>query len=74
MSIEKKLLSRVTPLAQEYAMFPEGGTVLCCVSGGVDSMSLLWFLRQQAPRLGFTLRACHLDHQTRPQYCLLSNC
>ena len=67
MSIEKKLLSRVTPLAQEYAMFPEGGTVLCCVSGGVDSMSLLWFLRQQAPRLGFTLRACHLDHQTRPR-------
>ena len=67
MSIETKLLARVKPLAEEYAMFPAGGTVLCCVSGGVDSMSLLWFLRRQSARLGFTLRACHMDHMTRPR-------
>lgn len=67
MSIEKKLLARVKPLAEEYAMFPSGGTVLCCVSGGADSMSLLWFLHRQSAHLGFTLRACHMDHMTRPR-------
>ena len=67
MSEEKKLLSRVMPLAEEYAMFPAGGTVLCCVSGGVDSMSLLHFLAGQATRLKFQLHACHFDHAIRPE-------
>ena len=67
MSEEKKLLARVIPLAEEYAMFPAGGTVLCCVSGGVDSMSLLHFLAGQSARLGFQLHACHFDHGIRPE-------
>ena len=67
MSEEKKLLARVMPLAEEYAMFPAGGTVLCCVSGGVDSMSLLHFLAGQSVRLGFQLHACHFDHGIRPE-------
>ena len=67
MSEEKKLLARVMPLAEEYAMFPAGGTVLCCVSGGVDSMSLLHFLAGQSARLGFQLHACHFDHGIRPE-------
>lgn len=66
MNAERNLLARVKPLAGEYAMFPPGGCVLCCVSGGVDSMSLLHFLASQAKRLGFSLRACHYDHMTRP--------
>lgn len=67
MSAEKELLSRVVPLAEEYAMFPRGGTVLCAVSGGVDSVSLLHFLAKQAPRYGFALAACHLNHGIRPE-------
>lgn len=66
MSIEKKLFARVKPLAEEYAMFPRDATVLCCVSGGVDSMSLLHFLKTQSAHFGFALRACHFDHMTRP--------
>lgn len=66
MSAEKTLLQRVKPLAEEYAMFPEGGNLLCCVSGGVDSISLLHFLAGQARLYGFHLYACHFDHKTQP--------
>lgn len=67
MSAEKNLLSRVKPLAEEYGMFPAGGSVLCCVSGGVDSISLLHYLSSQANAYGFTLYACHYDHMTQPR-------
>lgn len=67
MSAEKNLLQRVKPLAEEYGMFPSGGSVLCCVSGGVDSISLLHFLAGQATVCGFTLYACHYDHMTQPR-------
>ena len=66
MSAEKNLFQRIKPLAEEYAMFPKGGSVLCCVSGGVDSIALLHFLSRQADFWAFTLYACHFDHQLRP--------
>ena len=66
MSARQNLYARVKPLAEEYGMLPAGATVLCCVSGGVDSMSLLHFLRAQSAQRGFTLRACHFDHMARP--------
>ena len=46
-------------LAMEYDMLPRGGTVLCAVSGGADSVYLLhrlWLLRDI---LGFNLIAAH---------------
>ena len=49
MSARQKLYARVKPLAGEYGMLPSGATVLCCVSGGVDSMCLLHFLHMVAP-------------------------
>ncbi len=66
MSAEKQILARVRPLAEEYGMFPRGGTILCCVSGGSDSMCLLHFLHQFASHWGYTVRACHMDHVTQP--------
>lgn len=66
MSARQKLYARVKPLAGEYGMLPSGATVLCCVSGGVDSMCLLHFLHTQSAQWGFTLRACHFDHMVRP--------
>ena len=66
MSAEKTLLQRVAPLAGEYAMF-SAPTILCCVSGGVDSMSLLHFLSRRSEKEGFSLHACYYDHQLRPE-------
>lgn len=66
---EKSLLARVQPLVREYDMLPAGGVVLCCVSGGVDSMVLLHLLCALSRRQGaeFTLHACHFDHAIRPE-------
>ena len=43
--------------------FPEGGRVLCAVSGGLDSMCLLHFC---AALDGFTVTAAHFNHRLRP--------
>lgn len=42
------------------------GVVLVAVSGGPDSTALLSVLASLSPRLGFALRACHVDHGIRP--------
>ncbi len=69
MTNEKSLLARVQPLVQEYDMLPAGGVVICCVSGGVDSMVLLHLLCDLSKRQGakFTLHACHFDHGIRSE-------
>ena len=46
---------------------PEGGTLLCAVSGGRDSVCLLHYLASVAPRRGFSVAAAHLNHQMRPE-------
>ena len=42
--------------------FPRGGSVLCAVSGGLDSMCLLHFLLEQP---GFHATAAHFNHRLR---------
>ncbi len=46
---------------------PEGGVLLCAVSGGRDSVCLLHYLASIAPEHGFTVAAAHLNHQMRPE-------
>ena len=59
--IEEKLRT----LAAEYDMLPRGGTVLCAVSGGLDSMCLLHLLRGLEGELGFQTTAAHFNHSLR---------
>jgi len=47
-------------------MLPQGGTVLCAVSGGRDSMALLHLLSGLAAEVGFQVVAAHFNHQLRP--------
>lgn len=46
---------------RRYQMLPAHGRVLCCLSGGADSVALLLVLRE----LGAEVCACHLNHQLR---------
>lgn len=62
------MLDHALALIDEYAMLPPGGTVLCAVSGGADSLCLLHFLRVLAEERGFTLHAAHFDHQLRGEF------
>lgn len=58
---------RELALIQQYDMFPRGGTVLCAVSGGADSIYLLDRLRiMRAPfSFDFTLIVAHYNHHLR---------
>lgn len=59
------MLNHARALAQEYAMLPRGGTVLCAVSGGADSMCLLHWLLQGAEAGGYAVAAAHYNHRLR---------
>lgn len=51
------------------AGFPldQAGSILCAVSGGMDSMCLLHLLWEARESLGLTVSAATYDHQLRPQ-------
>ena len=59
------MLERVAALTREYDMLPAGGTVLCAVSGGADSICMLHLLRSLGERDGFQVAAAHFNHRLR---------
>ena len=59
------LLERVRDAIREHALIRPGDKVLCAVSGGLDSMSLLDILAVLSPELNFGLAAASLDHGLR---------
>ncbi len=51
---------------KEYEMIAQGNNVLACVSGGADSMALVYFLFSNKDELGIkSLFACHYNHGIR---------
>ena len=46
-------------------LIPPGAHVTCAVSGGPDSMCMLWVLRQVRDELDITLSCAHYDHGLR---------
>lgn len=56
------------PWMERWGMLPpQGGVLLCAVSGGRDSVCLLHYLAAVAPERGFTVAAGHLNHRMRPE-------
>ena len=54
------------PWMEQWNMLPEpGGTVLCAVSGGRDSMCLLHYLYTLSRHRDFRVAAAHLNHGMR---------
>lgn len=47
------------------ALIAPGNTVTCAVSGGADSMALLWALHGLRESMGFGLRCAHYNHGLR---------
>ncbi len=45
---------------------PAGGTILCAVSGGRDSVCLLHYLHSISDECGFSVAAAHYNHHMRP--------
>ena len=59
------MLDRVARTVERHEMFTAGQKVGVAVSGGADSVCLLFALRELAPRWGIVLSVLHLDHGLR---------
>lgn len=51
---------------EKYHMADKEESLLCCLSGGADSVALLLCLKE----CGFNVRACHVNHQLRGEESL----
>ncbi len=60
-----ELPRQVLAFGDGFGMFPQGGTILCALSGGVDSMALLTLLPALADGRGLRIHAAHYNHQLR---------
>ena len=59
------MLNKLRTAIRRYEMVSPGDTVICAVSGGADSMALLWGMFLLKEKLGFRLEAAHFNHQLR---------
>ncbi len=66
MTRSEALRRAVEAYCRRWEMLPEGGLVLCAVSGGRDSMALLHLLSAIGERRGFRVAAAHYNHRLRP--------
>ena len=61
-----RVLERVTRTAREHEMFRPGDVVVVCVSGGPDSVCLLYSLWYLRSLFRIRLEVFHFDHRLRP--------
>ena len=59
------MLTEVCRQLRRYDMTAPGDTVTCAVSGGADSMALLWAMYLLREKLEIDLRAAHFNHRLR---------
>ena len=61
------MLNKMLAAIRRYEMVEPGDTVICAVSGGADSMALLWGMWLLKEKLGITLEAAHYNHKLRAE-------
>jgi len=61
------MLNKLLSFIRKYDMIRSGDEVICAVSGGADSIALLFAMYLLAPKLGVTLTAAHFNHCLRGQ-------
>lgn len=59
------MLNNMLQTIRKYGMISPGDTVTCAVSGGADSMAMLWGMYLLRDKLDFELRAVHFNHHLR---------
>ena len=57
--------NKLLAFIREQKMVQPGDTVICAVSGGADSMALLWAMYQLKEILDIRLEAAHFNHHLR---------
>lgn len=64
------MLNKLQQFIQKYDMVQPGDTVICAVSGGADSIALLWGLYLLKDKLQINLEAAHFNHNLRGEESL----
>ena len=59
------MLNKLEVFLRQYQMIARGDHVICAVSGGADSMALLWAMYLLKKKLGIELSAAHFNHHLR---------
>lgn len=59
------MLNKLHGFLRRYEMVKPGDHVVCAVSGGADSMALLWGMVLLQEKLGITVSAAHFNHHLR---------
>ena len=59
------MLNNICKTLREYHMVSPKDTVVCCVSGGADSMAMLFALYLLAKKLDIQVSAAHFNHGLR---------
>ena len=59
------MLNKLQALISRYAMVQPGDRVVCAVSGGADSVALLFAVYLLKEKLGITVEAAHFNHNLR---------
>lgn len=57
--------AEVARFCREEGLFSAGDRVVCALSGGADSMAMLWCLHSLQAELGITVSAAHFNHRLR---------
>jgi tRNA(Ile)-lysidine synthase len=63
--MKNNTLRRARETIERYSMIEPGSTVLAAVSGGADSVALLYLLAELRKSLNFDLSVAHLNHSLR---------
>lgn len=59
------MLNKLLEMLRRYEMVSPGDQVVCALSGGADSVALLYAMYLLKDRLGITLSAAHFNHHLR---------
>lgn len=59
------MLNKLSAFLQKHAMLEKGDHVVCAVSGGADSIALVYGMKLLTEKLGITVSAAHFNHHLR---------
>ena len=71
--MKSRFVQEMYRFISQHSMIETGETVLVAVSGGADSMALLYGLHTLLPRLNCYLHVVHLDHNLRDDSVIDAN-